>query len=507
MASLLLAADEPQAVVNDICTRALAVLDGDVFFNYFADEASGRFVLNAYGGITAEEAERIRWLDCSAAACGCVARNGCRVMGEGAPDNPDPATAPIDGFGVRASACHPLVVAGETIGTLSFGTRSRDRFTAEELATMRTIADLIAIALQRIADRDALRASEARIAEILESISDGFFALDASWTFTYINRRAAEILGGTPAEILGRNLWERFPLAREGEMGAVFCEVMEDRVPRRFEYVGMRTGRYYEISVYPGSGGGISVYWLEITERRRAEDGLKTYAERLQTSNEELQRFAYVASHDLQEPLRSIVSFSQLLERRYKGKTRRGRGRFHRVYRRRRSADAGPDPRPPPVLAYRDAGAAARAVRAGRGRCGRAPAPRASLAEAGATVTVGEMPVVMADPTQLEQVFANLVGNAVKYRRPGVPPAITISAHRVGPMVQFAVQDNGIGIEAEYFDRIFEMFRRLHTNDNTSGTGIGLAVVQRIVERHGGTIRVESVPGEGSTFFFTLPAA
>ena len=130
-----------------------------------------------------------------------------------------------------------------------------------------------------------------------------------------------------------------------------------------------------------------------------------------------------------------------------------------------------------------------------------------SLTESGGTVTVGEMPLVTADPTQVEQVFANLIGNAVKYRRPGVPPAITISAHCAGPMVEFAVADNGIGIEAKYFDRIFEMFRRLHTNDKYSGTGIGLAVVLRIVLRHGGRIWVESTPGEGSTFYFTLPAA
>ncbi|HIH04194.1 MAG TPA: nitrogen fixation protein FixL, partial [Methanoregulaceae archaeon] len=102
---------------------------------------------------------------------------------------------------------------------------------------------------------------------------------------------------------------------------------------------------------------------------------------------------------------------------------------------------------------------------------------------------------------------ANLIGNAIKYRRPDVPLEIRISASRVNGMVEFAVADNGIGIEAEYFDRIFEMFRRLHTHDKYSGTGVGLAIVRRIVERHGGTVRVESRPGEGSTFFLTLPAA
>ncbi len=129
------------------------------------------------------------------------------------------------------------------------------------------------------------------------------------------------------------------------------------------------------------------------------------------------------------------------------------------------------------------------------------------LREAGATLEVGEIPPVMADAAQLEQVFMNLIGNALKYRREGVPPAISVSARRTNGMVEFAVADNGIGIEPQYHDQIFEMFRRLHTHDQYEGTGIGLAVVKRIVERHGGRVRVESTPGEGSTFFFTLPAA
>jgi len=111
----------------------------------------------------------------------------------------------------------------------------------------------------------------------------------------------------------------------------------------------------------------------------------------------------------------------------------------------------------------------------------------------------------MADAAQLEQVFVKLIGNAIKYHRPEVPPAITVSAERQGDWWEFSVADNGIGIEADYFDLIFEMFRRLHTKDEYEGTWIGLAIVKKIVERHGGTIRVESAPGEGSTFFFTLP--
>jgi PAS domain S-box-containing protein len=246
---------------------------------------------------------------------------------------------------------------------------------------------------------------------------------------------------------------------------------------------------------------------LDITERKETELRIARYANEVERSNEELQRFAYVASHDLQEPLRSIISFSQLLERRYRGKLDQdaddyigfiveGGLRMQALIRdllqfSRVETQARP-------LAPTDA----REVVADVLR-----AMRTLLRETGATVMVDDLPVVKADGSQLEQVFSNLIANAIKYRRPGVPPEVRISATRKGGWWEFSVADNGIGIEAEYYDLIFEMFRRLHTHDKYDGTGIGLAVVQRIVARHGGTVRVESTLGEGSTFFFTLPAA
>ena len=130
----------------------------------------------------------------------------------------------------------------------------------------------------------------------------------------------------------------------------------------------------------------------------------------------------------------------------------------------------------------------------------------ASIEETGTVVSVGQLPIVRGDPSQIHQVFANLVGNAIKYRCPDRPPEIRITAGREDGRWRFAVQDNGIGIDSEYHDRIFEVFQRLHTQNEYEGTGIGLAVVKRIVERHGGRCWLESAPGEGSTFFFTLPA-
>ncbi len=238
-----------------------------------------------------------------------------------------------------------------------------------------------------------------------------------------------------------------------------------------------------------------------------AEARVRQQSDALARSNEELKRFAYEASHDLQEPLRSIVSFSQLLERRYRGRLDQDADDYLQFV-----IDGGVrmqtlitdllqlsrvETRGGPFEQAEAGEIVADALRTiGHG-----------VGEAGGQVEVGPLPSIFGDPAQLELVFTNLIGNAIKYRRRDVPLVIRISAERHGPFCEFAVADNGIGIEAEYFDRIFEMFQRLHTHDKYEGTGIGLAVVKKIVERHGGTVRVESAPGEGSTFFFTLPAA
>ena len=246
---------------------------------------------------------------------------------------------------------------------------------------------------------------------------------------------------------------------------------------------------------------------LDITSLRESERALGTYMDDLQRSNEELQRFAYVASHDLQEPLRSIISFTQLLERRYKGRLDadadefiafivEGGNRMQRLIEDLLQLSRV-ETKARPLVPTNTGEVVADVLQL----------MEASIREAGATVEVGDLPTVMADAAQLAQVFTNLVGNALKYRRPDVPPEVRISAERAGRFWRFAVADNGIGIEAEYFDRIFVIFQRLHTREEYEGTGIGLAVVRKIVERHGGRIWVESTPGEGSTFFFTLQAA
>jgi PAS domain S-box-containing protein len=397
-----------------------------------------------------------------------------------------------------------------------------------EIATSRRIIDgepITTCIIRDLSERKAaelelaryaedLRESRQQLADVIDASGAGYYHFAVDGSHGSISSRGAEILGFPPEELPPFPKFATWIQARihPDDLGPAlgsFAAFAAGEIERAEADVRVlaRDGVYRWVQAIStavlrddaGRVVTIGGFLFDIDERKRA-------AEALQRSNEELQRFAYVASHDLQEPLRSIVSFSQLLERRYKGRLDQDADEFigfiieggtrmqalirdllqvSRVETAAKSLE--------PTDAGAVVGAALRLL-------------ETPIGEAGGAVTVGPMPRVMADAAQFEQVFVNLVGNALKYRRPGVVLEVRISAERRGDAWEFAVADNGIGIEEQYFDRIFEMFRRLHTQDQYEGTGIGLAVVKRIVDRHGGRIRVESTPGEGSTFFFTLPA-
>jgi light-regulated signal transduction histidine kinase (bacteriophytochrome) len=237
---------------------------------------------------------------------------------------------------------------------------------------------------------------------------------------------------------------------------------------------------------------------IDITERKQRDDELRR-------SNADLEQFAYIASHDLQEPLRMVASYTELLEERYKGRLdeRADKYIFYAVDGAKRMQRLVAD-----LLAFSRVGSQGKPLKpvdtaAVLAEVLRVLGPR--LREAGADVQADPLPPVMADEDQLFQLLQNLVGNALKFRSEA-PPRIRISAVREGDAWRFAVADNGIGIEPQYSERIFQMFQRLHERGRYEGSGIGLSIVKRILERHGGRIWLQSTPGQGSTFFFTLPA-
>ena len=242
-------------------------------------------------------------------------------------------------------------------------------------------------------------------------------------------------------------------------------------------------------------------------ERREADEALHRIAEEAERSNKDLEQFAYVASHDLQEPLRQITGFLNLLQEQYKGRlddkadeyihfATDGAARMARLIR--------------DLLAYARIGQSGRQT--GEVSCqetlDRALANLgAALSKSGARVTHDALPSLVADGPQVAQVFQNLVGNSLKFCREGVTPQVHVGARREGRERVLWVKDNGIGIPADQFDRVFAIFQRLHTAGQYPGTGIGLAVCKKIVERHGGRIWVESRVGEGTIFYFSMPSA
>jgi light-regulated signal transduction histidine kinase (bacteriophytochrome) len=258
--------------------------------------------------------------------------------------------------------------------------------------------------------------------------------------------------------------------------------------------------------------GGVVVF-QDVSERKRAEEQKRTLASRLEQSNRELQEFASVASHDLQEPLRKIQAFGDRLQARcgaaldeqgrdYLCRLQNAAGRmriliddlltFSRV-----------TSKGQPFLRV-DLNAVAREVHSDL---------EARVQLSGGRVELGELPVIQADPLQMRQLLQNLIGNALKFHRPDVPPVVTIrgellsSGNGCSGLCRLTVQDNGIGFDEKYLSRLFHVFQRLHGRGEYEGTGMGLAICRRIVERHGGSITAHSVPGQGAAFIVTLPVS
>jgi PAS domain S-box-containing protein len=353
---------------------------------------------------------------------------------------------------------------------------------------------------------DELRIKEFSIASSINGIA----IMDLSGNLTYVNPSFLQMWGFTyELEVLGTSLLQ---LWQDKTAAQTILENLQSKKSYLGELAGKRRNGvtfYAQVSasvVTDRDGNAICLQssFVDITEQKKAEEDLKRTAENLKRSNQDLERFAYVASHDLQEPLRAVVSYTQLLARRYQGKLDtdadeyigfvvEGATRmqtlindlleFSRLTTRTN------------IFKTTDCEVLIREA---------VDNLQHSAEETGAVITHDPLPTVMADPSQLMQVFQNLIGNAIKFHGAD-PPRIHVSAEHADHHWLFSVTDNGIGIEPEYYDRIFIIFQRLHNRTQYPGTGIGLALCKKIVERHDGRIWVESEPGKGSTFLFTIP--
>jgi PAS domain S-box-containing protein len=404
--SRLLASENPQAIVDALCRQVMKHLDCHVFFNFLVDETGRRLHLNAYAGIPEETAREMEWLDYGVAVCGCVARDGQRIVAEDIFNHPDIRTELVKSYGIQTYACHPLEIRGKVIGTLSFGSKTRTHFSAGDLALMKTVTDQVATSMEKI-----------RLVEELRKSRDDLE--------------------------------------------------------------------------------------LRVQERTAELDG---YMAKLRQSNQALQEFAYIAAHDMNEPLRKVISFGKMLESKFGSQLgQAGNDYLNRMI----NATLRMQALLNSLLEY--------------SRVTTKPEPfrnidlndivrevlsdlEITIAKTGGEVHVENLPVISADPTQIRQLFQNLIGNALKFQEPGEKPIVRVRHIPVaGSECRITVEDNGIGFDERHVEKIFAPFQRLRGRSEYEGTGMGLAICKKIVERHGGSIVAGSAAGKGSTFTITLP--
>jgi PAS domain S-box-containing protein len=374
--------------------------------------------------------------------------------------------------------------------------------------------DLLVTAIVRdVTQQRLIQERVARQARMLELVPTAVFTRDLGGGVTYWNKAAEDLYGWAAEQAMGQVshalLQTRFPEPREAIEAAVLREGTwsGELVHTRRDGTQIVVDSRWALQLSPsGQPTGYLEINTDITDSKRAAEHLQTALEELERSNRELELFAYMASHDLQEPLRMVASYTQLLRRRYQGKLDQDADEFidYAVDGARRMQALIND-----LLAYSRVGTQGQpfvrvSMREALGRVLGDLQP--AIEEQHAQVTYDEdLPDVLADPSQVHQLLQNLVGNALKYHDPERASRVHLSVAKDAGCWRFAVSDNGIGIEPQYAERIFVLFQRLHTRAAYSGTGIGLAICKKIVERHGGHIWVESTPGDGSTFFFTLP--
>jgi PAS domain S-box-containing protein len=353
--------------------------------------------------------------------------------------------------------------------------------------------------------------SKSYVDNILKSMAQTLMVIDPDGTIQRVNQAASGLLGYESVELVGRSAADVF---EEGiDVLSLFKQPDGNDVIRSIDTnVVTKDGRDVAVSLSgsvmrddDGEIQGMVCVAQDITDRKEALEMLERQTEELARSNSELEQFAWVASHDLQEPLRMVASYTQLLAKRYQGKldsdadefiefavdgAARMRRLINDLLELSRVGTRGKDFQATDCEAIYDRTLVNL---------------QALVDDSDALVTHDRLPTVIGDGTQLGQLFQNLIGNAIKFRRDDEQLTVHVGAERQDGNWVISVRDNGIGIDPQYAERIFVVFQRLHGKGDRSGTGIGLAVCKKIVERHGGRIWVTSLPDEGSTFYFTLP--
>jgi PAS domain S-box-containing protein len=360
----------------------------------------------------------------------------------------------------------------------------------------------------------ALKEGESKYRALFESAIDTIILIDNE-VIVDCNLATLAMFRGTRNQVIGHKTWEFMPefqpdgilskdMAKEKirqaikgdtlflEWSFIRCDGSKFDAELTFNAIALKGQKYFQVII------------RDITERKQAAEQMKKLTQELERSNTDLAQFAYVASHDLQEPLRMVTSFVQLLQHRYQGKLDKDADEFISY-----AVDGASQMQRliNDLLKYSRVGTHGKTLEPTN--CNIVVTHAISnlnktIKEADAIINIDHLPTIPADYTQLVQLFQNLIGNAIKYHGKK-QPEILIRATNKGDFWLFSVRDNGIGIDNDYVDKIFIIFQRLHNKSKYQGTGIGLSICKKIVERHGGRIWVESKIGQGSTFYFTIP--
>lgn len=414
----------------------------------------------------------------------------------------------------------PVKNGSKIVGVMSVQSYTRRAYRPEFLELLQAVASYGGSALERAYTEAKLCNSEERLRLLVEQMPAVIWTVDRELRFTQALGSGLRALGTEPHQLLGKTLLQYF--STDDPDFAPIAAHRQAIQGQTSEFEIEWSERMLDCFVQPlrNSGGGIVgcvCVAHDITERRKAEEKLRLFAAELERTNRELQEFAYIASHDLQEPLTKIQLFMEKLKldlgeqlpERAKDSVQRVNNAVKRMRTfigdllllSRVTTKAQP-------FAGVDLAESVKSAFSDIGR---------EVELSGAQILIGDMPVLDADALQMHQLFYCLLGNAVKFRDPERPLVVKVSAtmlkerrsNAIAPksdLCQISVQDNGIGFDEKYTDRIFAPFQRLHARDKYEGSGMGLAICRKIAERHGGSITVTSAPGEGSTFTVTLPA-
>ncbi|MGO9535389.1 MAG: ATP-binding protein [Syntrophobacteraceae bacterium] len=511
--------------LQHIVDKCREILRSEISYIALHDEVRDDFYKHTFSGIQTEAFRNLR-LPSGRGSGGLISRmrQGYIVndyLTEQSFDRKDEQI--ISDEGIISGMAVSIQMGTKDLGVLYVFNRTKTAFLQRDLNTLFLIANLASVEISRRQAEELLRVSEERFRFMVETTGDVIYHLRYdTMTYDYLSPGIGKLTGYSPEEIktIGfSSLVTRIDLPLQEDVSTKV--ILEDRLAGktgeyRADYlITTKTGtskwlRDHSFPWYDDSGKNIGSVGIlsDLTDYKKAEALVRQRTAELQRSNQALQDFAFIASHDMQEPLRKVVSFGNMLQQKYKDSLEQtGNDYLNRMLdatKRMHSLLTG-------LLEY--------------SRVTTNPEPfrevdvyaiihevlsdlEITIKQTGGEVKVGELPSIQADPTQIRQLFQNLIGNALKFHKEGERPVVDLfSTTTDDGTLQIYVKDNGIGFEEQYLDRIFAPFKRLHGRGSQyEGTGIGLAICKKIVERHGGSITAKSTTGHGATFIIALPS-